>query len=52
MALACLVNTKGLLDMSTVPHLDGIDADYTDVSCKQFMKKKNGLLLLKVFALV
>ena len=39
-ALASLVNTRGLLGLSTVPHLDAIDVDYADVSCKQFMKKK------------
>ena len=51
-ALARLVNARGLLGLSTVPQLDGIDDDYDDVSCQQFMKKKNGLLLLKAFALV
>ena len=52
MAFAHLVNTRGLLGLSTAPQLDGIDVDYADVSCKQFMNKKNGFLLLKAFALV
>lgn len=37
-ALARLINARGLLGLSTVPQLDGIDDDYDDVSCQQFMK--------------
>lgn len=36
-ALARLLNARGLLGLSTVPQLDGIDDDYDDVSCQQFM---------------